>query len=369
MHGAMVGAAGEGARRGTPHRLRAQVHGGDALSSWRCSRRTRCAPSRTISARRAPRLGARQHRRHHRAAAAPAAPAAVGGGGAGRARLVLERLGVQPGRSAWRYCAPTVSRIRPTASRRTGSSRTAASGWCFRRITSSPTRSPTMRACCANSSPTCSGSTPPRSSRCRACCCGAGLQLTFRACTRLPRSSARTPGGWRRSRSARPPSPTTTARPSASRSPRASQPGVYRFLPGYSRVELVPFAQEGASTLYEIVGTSLWNLAMPLVRYRTGDLVSLPAAWGAAELRKSRSALRPFARRARAQRRVPAHARGRAHHRHQPLPARGGERAPHPGDPGTGRRGAPAGARRRRATPRTTRSACSPTCAPSCRPR
>ena len=60
----------------------------------------------------------------------------------------------------------------------------------------------------------------------------------------------------------------------------AFEPETYRFLTGYSVVELVPFADEGENILYEIVGTTLWNLAMPLVRYRTGDLVRLPAAWG-----------------------------------------------------------------------------------------
>jgi len=74
----------------------------------------------------------------------------------------------------------------------------------------------------------------------------------------------------------------------------AFEPGVYRFLPGYSAVELVPFAPDGDGTLYEIVGTSLWNLAMPLVRYRTGDLVRLPAAWGAAEAEEVALGIRPF---------------------------------------------------------------------------
>ena len=74
----------------------------------------------------------------------------------------------------------------------------------------------------------------------------------------------------------------------------AFAPGEYRFLAGYSRVELIPFAPDGDSTLYEIVGTSLWNLAMPLVRYRTGDLVRLPAAWGATELEEVASGTRPF---------------------------------------------------------------------------
>lgn len=51
----------------------------------------------------------------------------------------------------------------------------------------------------------------------------------------------------------------------------ADTPGEYRFLPGYAHVELLP-AGEG---LYEIVGTSLWNRSMPLLRYRTGDLIRL----------------------------------------------------------------------------------------------
>jgi phenylacetate-CoA ligase len=74
----------------------------------------------------------------------------------------------------------------------------------------------------------------------------------------------------------------------------AFEPGVYRFLPGYANVELLPFAAQGDTTLYEIVGTSLWNLAMPLVRYRTGDLVSLSSAWGAAELEEVALGVRPF---------------------------------------------------------------------------
>lgn len=51
----------------------------------------------------------------------------------------------------------------------------------------------------------------------------------------------------------------------------------YRFLPGYALVELLPVGDEDGMVLYEIVGTNLWNLRMPLVRYRTGDLIRLPA--------------------------------------------------------------------------------------------
>jgi len=52
----------------------------------------------------------------------------------------------------------------------------------------------------------------------------------------------------------------------------ATEPGAYRFLPGYAHVELLPAGEDG---LYEIAGTSLWNRSMPLVRYRTGDLIRL----------------------------------------------------------------------------------------------
>jgi phenylacetate-CoA ligase len=61
----------------------------------------------------------------------------------------------------------------------------------------------------------------------------------------------------------------------------AQEPGQYRFLPGYAHVELIPAAEEG---LYEIVGTGLWNRAMPLVRYRTGDFIRLDTHASAADL-------------------------------------------------------------------------------------
>jgi phenylacetate-CoA ligase len=47
--------------------------------------------------------------------------------------------------------------------------------------------------------------------------------------------------------------------------------GTYHLMSDYSLSELVP--AEGG--LYEIVGTGFNNLAMPLIRYRTGDLVEL----------------------------------------------------------------------------------------------
>lgn len=54
-------------------------------------------------------------------------------------------------------------------------------------------------------------------------------------------------------------------------------PEGYYFLPGYGWTELHPIETLPDGTRYEIVATSLWNLAMPLVRYRTGDTITLPS--------------------------------------------------------------------------------------------
>jgi phenylacetate-CoA ligase len=70
----------------------------------------------------------------------------------------------------------------------------------------------------------------------------------------------------------------------------ARAPGEYRFLPGYSHVELVP-AADGRC---EIVGTTFWNAAMPLVRYRTGDLLPVRASWGPAEIEEVALGVRTF---------------------------------------------------------------------------
>lgn len=74
----------------------------------------------------------------------------------------------------------------------------------------------------------------------------------------------------------------------------AFAPGAYRFVPGYSHVELILDSEEEATALYEIVGTSLWNMAMPLVRYRTGDLVRLPRSYGAREIEEVALGARTF---------------------------------------------------------------------------
>ena len=79
----------------------------------------------------------------------------------------------------------------------------------------------------------------------------------------------------------------------------ACAPREYRFLPGYSHVEFVHHESKllpvgGRDTLYEIVGTTFWNTMMPLVRYRTGDLIRLPADWGPRELQELALGLRSF---------------------------------------------------------------------------
>ncbi|HWK49499.1 MAG TPA: hypothetical protein VNR40_06405 [Steroidobacter sp.] len=68
----------------------------------------------------------------------------------------------------------------------------------------------------------------------------------------------------------------------------------YRFLPGYAHVEFEPVGVEGDSRLYEVIGTPLWNRSMALIRYRTGDLIRLPAAWGEHELEELALGLRTF---------------------------------------------------------------------------
>jgi phenylacetate-CoA ligase len=79
----------------------------------------------------------------------------------------------------------------------------------------------------------------------------------------------------------------------------ATGPRAYRFQPGYSHVEFIPYDGQvlprGSNTrLYEIVGTSFWNGVLPIVRYRTGDLIRLPASWGERELEELALGLRTF---------------------------------------------------------------------------
>lgn len=75
----------------------------------------------------------------------------------------------------------------------------------------------------------------------------------------------------------------------------AEQSEGYRFLPGYAHVELHEVDRDGQAATFEIVATSLWNFAMPLPRYRTGDLIRLPARYGQKELEEVALGARAFA--------------------------------------------------------------------------
>ncbi len=74
----------------------------------------------------------------------------------------------------------------------------------------------------------------------------------------------------------------------------ASSPGEHFFLPGYAAVELRPHASDGNEGWYEIVGTTLWNTAMPLVRYVTGDLIRTTTRCSERELEEIAYGIRPF---------------------------------------------------------------------------
>ena len=73
----------------------------------------------------------------------------------------------------------------------------------------------------------------------------------------------------------------------------------YRFSCAYSYVELIPhdsqvLPRSSPFRLYEVVGTSYWNDILPMVRYRTGDLIRLPTDWGPAEIEELSLGLRTF---------------------------------------------------------------------------
>jgi phenylacetate-CoA ligase len=79
----------------------------------------------------------------------------------------------------------------------------------------------------------------------------------------------------------------------------AYAPREYRFQYRYSRVELIPYdgpalARDRTHRIYEIIGTTFWNSLLPIVRYRTGDLIRVPADWGEAELEELVMGIRTF---------------------------------------------------------------------------
>ena len=55
----------------------------------------------------------------------------------------------------------------------------------------------------------------------------------------------------------------------------AFDPGSYWFLPGYSSTSFIRSRVTAIRDVYEVVATGLSNLKMPLVRFRTGDVIQL----------------------------------------------------------------------------------------------
>ena len=67
------------------------------------------------------------------------------------------------------------------------------------------------------------------------------------------------------------------------------------FMHAYGRVDLRYSRDDEAHSLYEVVGTSYWNAAQPLIRYATGDLARLPKNPSVAEIDDIALGMRPFA--------------------------------------------------------------------------
>ncbi len=86
----------------------------------------------------------------------------------------------------------------------------------------------------------------------------------------------------------------TTGRPSASHSRMRRRRANIASCPAMRMWSSKPAGAEGEHKLYEIVGTPLWNRSMALIRYRTGDLIRVPAEWGERELRSWRWACGRF---------------------------------------------------------------------------
>ena len=62
----------------------------------------------------------------------------------------------------------------------------------------------------------------------------------------------------------------------------------YRFLPSYGVVELRFVESHDDGDIYDVIGTGLWNHAMPLVRYLTGDRIRLRPGGSAGAVEEGR---------------------------------------------------------------------------------
>ncbi|WP_417775727.1 hypothetical protein [Stutzerimonas xanthomarina] len=66
------------------------------------------------------------------------------------------------------------------------------------------------------------------------------------------------------------------------------------FLPLYGRVDLIFSHEDEDFSYYEIAGTALWNSAMPLVKYKTGDMAKLRKGLSESDVEKICFGLTPF---------------------------------------------------------------------------
>lgn len=70
--------------------------------------------------------------------------------------------------------------------------------------------------------------------------------------------------------------------------------GEHYFMPAYGRVELLPAYEDDNANFYEIIGTSYWNPAQPLVRFRTGDLAKVRKGMTVPDLEAITLGILPF---------------------------------------------------------------------------
>ena len=350
------------------------VRGGDEITQLAAARQGAAAqPAARLHHRQRMVRGAGQHRRHRRRAAQAGALARRH-----RVRAGLHRPHGGAARPASAHGAHRGAARRQPA----GSAHADRAGWRQRerRALAHLLRARRVRPRTSNASPirsrvsrrSCCARIRARWRRSAGCCRNTAARSRCRRCSPPRRCSSPRPGRWRgRCWAAR-------IADYYGQSERvafayAFAPREYRFLPGYSHVEFVPYDSKllpagGHDRLYEIVGTTFWNSLMPLVRYRTGDLIRLPAAWGIAELQELALGLRSF-------RGIPRARAGsdRLSDGHSPYgagvhSARSRTRAAHPGGPGNAGFGAHPRRARARVSARTTPRSCWRTRAPRSRP-
>ncbi len=74
----------------------------------------------------------------------------------------------------------------------------------------------------------------------------------------------------------------------------STETGAYYFQEGYGLNELVWSHEDSEHDCYEIVGTSLWNTAQVLLRYKTGDMAMVPRGSSAKDIEDICHGMKPF---------------------------------------------------------------------------